>query len=34
LPAEQDRPDKSEIEQEIEELEYRLKMLTESIGAV
>jgi len=32
LPAEADRPDKSEISQEIEELEYRLKMLKQSIG--
>lgn len=32
LPAETDRPDKSEVEQEIGELEYRLKMLRQSIG--
>ena len=32
LPAEADRPDKTEIEQEIEELEYRLKQLKQSIG--
>jgi len=32
LPSEQNNPAKDEIEQEIEELEYRLKMLKESIG--
>jgi phosphoribosylformylglycinamidine (FGAM) synthase-like amidotransferase family enzyme len=32
LPAEADHPDKSEVEQEIEELEYRLRMLKQSIG--
>ncbi len=33
LPAEEDRPDKTEIEQEIDELEYRLTQLKQSIGA-
>ena len=33
VPREQDRPDKSEVEQEIEELEYRLTQLKLSIGA-
>jgi hypothetical protein len=32
LPAEANHPDKSEVEQEIEELEYRLTMLKQSIG--
>lgn len=32
LPVEADHPDKSEIEQEIGELEYRLQMLKQSIG--
>ena len=32
VPSEADRPDKSEIEQEIEELEYRLAQLKKSIG--
>jgi len=32
LPTEEDHPDKSEIEQEIEELEYRLAQLKQSIG--
>ncbi len=32
LPAEAAHPDKSEVEQEIEELEYRLTMLKQSIG--
>jgi hypothetical protein len=32
LPPEANHPDKSEIEQEIEELEYRLQMLKQSIG--
>jgi hypothetical protein len=33
LPAETDHPAKSEIEQEIAELEYRLEQLKRSIGA-
>lgn len=33
LPAEEEHPDKTEIEQEISELEYRLTQLKESIGA-
>jgi hypothetical protein len=32
LPSEQNRPNKGEIEQEITELEYRLKQLKISIG--
>lgn len=32
LPTEQNRPDRSDIEQEIEELEYRLEQLHQSIG--
>ena len=32
LPTEQNRPDRSDIEQEIEELEYRLEQLKQSIG--
>ena len=32
LPTEQNRPDRSDIEQEIEELEYRLDQSRESIG--
>jgi redox-regulated HSP33 family molecular chaperone len=32
LPSEQNHPDKTEITQEIGELEYRLKMLKQSIG--
>ena len=32
LPSEQNHPAKSEIEQEIEELEYRLTQLKQSIG--
>lgn len=32
LPAEADNPAKEEIEQEIAELEYRLRMLKQSIG--
>ncbi|HTD87788.1 MAG TPA: hypothetical protein VK850_14525 [Candidatus Binatia bacterium] len=32
LPTEQNRPDRTDIEQEIEELEYRLAQLKESIG--
>lgn len=32
LPTEADHPDKTEVEQEIEELEYRLQMLKQSIG--
>jgi hypothetical protein len=34
LPPPSESPAKSEVEQEIAELEYRLKMLKESIGAV
>ncbi len=34
LPSEAGRADKGEIQQEIEELEYRLKMLKQSIGVV
>jgi len=33
LPQDEERPDKTEIEQEIDELEYRLSQLKESIGA-
>ena len=33
LPSDEEHPDKDEIEQEIEELEYRLTQLKESIGA-
>ena len=32
LPAEADNPAKEEIEQEIAELEYRLRLLKQSIG--
>ena len=32
LPTEQNRPDRSDIEQEIDELEYRLEQLKQSIG--
>ena len=32
LPTEQNRPDRSDIEQEIDELEYRLQQLKQSIG--
>jgi hypothetical protein len=34
LPTEANHPEKSEIEQEIEALEYRLQMLKQSIGQV
>ncbi len=32
IPKEQDRPDKTEVQQEINELEYRLTQLKKSIG--